>query len=223
MSGIANRLGHLLGLLALATVVSAAAPEPETTTIVVEEINGTYTDLGGELREVRNGPVVVRPTSENNTFELFANRLELTPLEDGEHQADLWVHFEGEADVEAEILVAGISGGTLTDVVVVPNQERTIRTRVKLERQEEKYLITMVESEELTIQIESQLAGQLVTICENFTRFTFGSSCDGLDTALNNPRVPMPEPGKELELDARQLSPEQKRQLDDYLERSGSS
>lgn len=208
-----------LPIAALAILLIAAAPE--ATTFELERLNGTYTDLGGDVREVRNGPVVVKPTSSSNSFELIANRLELTPLGEDEHQADLWVHFEGEADVEAEILVGSLSGGTLQDKVIVPNQKRTLRTRIKLERRDEDYLITIVESDDdVDITIQSRLAGQIVSLCESITRFTFGSSCDGLEAALSNPKIPMPEPGKQFVLDSGELSPEEERELADYLARS---
>lgn len=214
-------LARLPLLVALAVAPLAAAPPPETEVFVLERLNGTYTDLGGDVREVRNGPVIVRPRSESNRFELHANRLELTPLGEGEHRAELWVRFEGEADVAAEILVGSLSGGTLTDEVTVPEQERTLESRIELERRGEDYVITILEApRDFSIHIRSRLAGQLVSICESLTLFAPGDSCEGLDVALSNPRLPMPEPGKELLLPAAQLRPEEAAQLDAYLERA---
>ena len=207
-----------LAALAAALAVVAALPASQSTVFVLERLNGTYSQLGRELREIRNGPVTVRPTSSASTMELLANRLELTPLGEDQHLADLWVRFQGEADVQAEILVGGFSGGVLTDQVTVPDQERTVRSRIRLERQEDDYLITVVEPpSELSIQIRSRLAGQLVSICEGLTRFTFGSNCEGLDAALSNPRIPMPEPGEEFVLDAGELTAEERQRFEDYL------
>ncbi len=199
-----------------------AAAGAETTTFVLARLNGTYTDLGGEPRDIKNGPVTVRSTSSSNSFELIGNRLELTPLGEQRHEAEFWVRFTGSADVQAEILMAGFSAGTLQDHVVVPDQERTIQALVKVERQGENYLITMIESpKDFSITVQSRLAGQIVGMCETFTRFTFGSSCDGLEAALSNPKVPMPEPGKELLLEGSQLTPEERARLDAYLAASG--
>lgn len=208
--------------IALFVVLLAAVAAAQAETFVLQRLNGTYTDLGGQVREVRSGPVVVRPSSSSSTFELLANRLELTPLGEDVHQADLWVRFEGEADVEAEILVGSLSGGTLQDKVTVPNQERTLSTRVRLERQDADYLITIVESpDDFNITIQSHLAGQIVSLCESLTRFTFGSSCDGLDAALSNPKIPMPEPGEEFVLDSDEMTPEERARFDGYLAASG--
>ena len=102
----------------------------------------------------------------------------------------------------------------------MPNQQRTLRSLIKLERQGDDYLITILESDDFEVRIESRLAGQLVTVCESIARFTFGSSCDGLDASLSNPRVPMPEPGKEFMLDSAELTPDQKLQLEEYLQRT---
>ncbi len=212
----------LLWIAALALLPLPAAAETagaaDTATFVLERLNGTYTDLGGGPRDIKNGPITVRSTSASNSFELIGNRLELTPLGDRQHQAEFWVRFSGRADVDAEILMVGFSAGTLQDQVVVPEQERTIDARIKLERQDENYLITVIESpKDFSINIQSRLAGQIVGMCESLTRFTFGSSCDGLEAALSNPRVPMPEPGKELVLEGEQLTPEERAQLDAYI------
>ncbi len=208
----------VLAWIALSCVLITSAAATQTMVIVLERLNGTYTNLGGGVREVRNGLVVVRPTSQSNLFELHANRLELTPLGNDEHLAVFWVRFEGKADVEAEILVGGLSGGTLTDEVTVPNQERTIESRIKLERREDDYLITVVESpRDFSVTVQSRLGGQIVSVCESLTRLTFGSSCDGLDAALSNPRIPMPGPGEEFVLDSGELTPEERARFDQYL------
>lgn len=213
---------RLLSLAVLSLVLIGAAPEPRATVFVLERLNGTYTDLGGEPMEVKNGPITVRPSSRSNSFELIGNRLELTSLGDRQHDAEFWVRFEGSADVEAEILMVGFSAGQVQDRVIVPDQERTIKSRIRLERRDGDYLITVVESpKELDITVQSRLGGQIVAMCESLTRFTFGSSCDGLDAALSNPKLPMPRPGKELVLEAEQLTPEERAQLDAYLANSG--
>lgn len=207
-------------LIAVTLVAAGPAPaaETETETFVLERLNGTHRDLGGGVSEIQNGPVTVRPSSPSNRFELLGNRLELTPMGDGLHQADFWVKFEGEADVEAEILVGPLPGGTLTDEVTVPEQEQTIRSQIRLERQEGDYLITVVDSpKEFDIYVQSRLAAQIVAMCESLTRFTFGSGCDGLDSALSHPNVPMPEKGKQFVLESDQLTEDEQRQLDAYL------
>ena len=66
-----------------------------------------------------------------------------------------------------------------------------------------------------------RLAGQLLSICESLTRFSFGAGCDDLDTALSNPPVRMPEPGKEFVLEADQLTEAEAAELDAYLKRAG--
>ena len=224
MIGRLSQSVALLVSLAVAVVLNAAAPDGESTTFVFDRLNGTYLDLGGDVSEIQSGPITVRASSSSNRFQLIGNRLELTPLRNGNHRAKFWVHFEGEADVEAEVSMGPLSGGKLEDKVTVPRQERTIRSQIKLERRGEDYLITVVRSpKEFDITIRSRLAGQLVSMCEGLTRFAFGSNCDGLEAALSNPKVPMPEPGRELVLEADQLTAEEKLQLDSYLDSSGES
>ncbi len=208
-----------------AVVLTLLVPAPgraESSSFVLERLNGTYTDLGGDVSEVQSGPITVRPKSSSNSFELFGNRLELTPLPEGEHDAVFWVHFEGEAEVEAEILMAGFSAGLLTDEVTVLNQEKTIRLRLKIARQNEDYLLTVVEApKDLTIQVRSRLGAQIVSMCESLTRFVFGARCDGLDTAMSNPKLPLAEPGDEFVLESGQLTPKEKAQLETYLGPAG--
>ncbi len=59
----------------------------------------------------------------------------------------------------------------------------------------------------------------MVSLCKGLTLFSAGDSCEGLDVALSNPKLPMPEPGKEFVLDAGQLETEERAQLDAYLAR----
>ena len=212
----------VLALSALA--LTAAGGERESTTLVFERLNKTYTDLAGDVSEIRNGPVTVVPSSESNRLTLKGHRLRLTPLGDGEHRARAWVHFEGEAEVAAELQVAGLSSGRLEDEVVVPDQERSLDARIKLETREGGYLITYLSGPpKFEITIESQLAGQIVSFCETVTRFTLGGDCDGLETALDNPALPMPDEGDVFELDSAELTDDERAQIDAYLARSDQS
>jgi hypothetical protein len=200
---------------------SAADVAAETTTFVFDRLNGTYTDLAGEVRETTTGPILVRSNSPTNRLELIGNRIELTPLGDGVHRIDVWVQFEGEAEVEAELLMAGLSTGVVEDQVVVPNQERSVESRVNLERQDEDYLITVVETpKDFQISIQSRLASQLVSMCEGIARFAFGASCESLESSLSNPKIPMPEPGEEFVLPGGELTAEERAQLEAYLDAS---
>ena len=201
--------------LALASVGTLAA---ETTEFVLERFNGTHTDLGGDVTEIKNGPVTVRPESSSNRFQVHANRLRLTPAAEGRHDVAFWVRFEGEAEVQAEVLMASVPAGQLSDEVTVPEQERTIELLLEIERQETGYLLTVVEApKELRIHVRSRLAGQIVSLCKSLTRFVFGSSCDGLESAMSNPAIPLAEPGDQFELDAGQLTVEERAKLDAYL------
>lgn len=216
-----TKLRSLLILAAVAAALVGAKPAGEKTVFVFERLNGTYTDLAGEVRETSTGPIIVRSNSPTNRLELVGNKLEMTPLGDGEHRVEVWVRFEGEAEVEAELLMAGLSTGMVQDEVTVPNQERQIDSRVKIERQEEDYLITVVETpKDFQIAIKSRLAAQLVSMCEGIARFTFGSNCEGLEGTLSNPKIPMPEPGEEFILPAGQLTADERAQLEAYLDGS---
>lgn len=210
----------LVVLAAGGTLVGAGSADP-TTTFVFERLNGTYTDLAGEVREIPTGPFTVRSNSPSNRFDLMDNKVIVTSLGERLHRVEVWVKFEGEADLEAELLMAGLSTGTVEDEVVVPAQERSVEARVELERQDEDYLITVVEApEDLQIAIRSRLASQLVSMCEGIARFSFGASCDGLEGALSNPKIPMPEPGEEFVLPAGQLTADERAQLEAYLDAS---
>jgi hypothetical protein len=206
-------------LVALATASHAA--DGETATFVFDRLNGTYTDLAGEVRETTTGPILVRSNSPSNRLQLIGNRIELTPLGDGVHRIDVWVQFEGEAEVEAELLMAGLSTGVVQDLVVVPNQERQVESRINLERQDQDYLITVVETpKDFEVAVQSRLASQLVSMCEGIARFAFGASCESLESALSNPKIPMPEPGEEFILPGGELTAEERAKLDAYLDAS---
>ncbi len=217
-------------LVPLALVAPQAAPgagaaakkAAGTTTLVFERLNGTYEDLGGNLRPVVSGPVTVRISSDSNELTLIEHRLELTPLGGGEHRGRLSARFRGRAHLTLAVEVGGLPT-RLEDDVRVLEQERILPGRFRVERAPEGYALTMLElPPDMPVEIESDLGKDLVALCDRVTFFLpGGSGCDGLDRALSNPRVPLPKPGAKIFLDAADLTPAERAALDAYLAAAG--
>lgn len=220
---VAPLLALAAGVLAPGSVAAAQAPGGAPTTFVFERLNGTYADLGARIKEIGDGLFVVHPASEHSRLTLAAHSLELTPLGDGEHRARLWVRFEGEAQVEASVTMAGMPAGGFEDEVEVPLQERRIEARVRVHHRPPDYVITVLEAPpHVRVAIRSRLAGQIVELCEGISRFSLGTDCGELEAALANPRIPLPEAGDEYLLEGEQLTTEERAMLDAYLLAAGS-
>ena len=107
----------------------------------------------------------------------------------------------------------------MEDRIVLPEQSQVIEGRVELERTEEGYQITAVElPTHAEIRIDSDLAGNLVTVCKGFAVLPFMNvNCGAVDAAMSVLRLPLPEPGEVFVLAAEDLTEVERRQIDAYL------
>ncbi|MCB1036873.1 MAG: hypothetical protein KDD47_23810, partial [Acidobacteria bacterium] len=172
----------------------------------------------------RQGPLVVQMRSPANRVELRENRLLLRPNADGTHTAWLTVELQGEGDLEADLLVAGISS-TMTDKVSLPPQTLLLEGRIRLERVEDGYRVTGVELQpEVRLEIRSQLAKGLVATCSRLSILVpVAGGCQELDRSLSTATVPMPKAGTSFLLPDELLTDTDRRRLDAYLGLSPSS
>lgn len=218
----------LLGLWALlvspVTGSHAAEPEagaagagaPASRTFVFERLNRDYENEVVQPAPREQGNLRLQLTSPQNRVRLVEHELLLTPLPDGSHRAALTVEFEGAAEVEAEISVAG-AASRIEDRVTVPLQRRSLDGRVVLERVAGGYLFTALElPERVTVVIESRLAGRFLQTC-NLLRALVPLECDALGSLLSQVVLPLPDPGGSYLLPDRELTVEDRAALDEYL------
>ena len=214
---MSRSLGSLLATLLLAAPGAATA---DGETFSFERVNGVYSNPDPELAPIRQGAVTVQMRSPANRLELRENRLLLRPNGDGTHRAWLTIELQGEGDLEADLLIGGMTS-TMKDRVSLPPQTLLLEGRVRMERVEAGYRITGVELQrELRLEIRSQLAKGLVTTCTRISILVpLGAGCQELERSLSVATIPMPEPGTEFVLSDELLTDADRRRLDSYLSR----
>jgi hypothetical protein len=149
--------------------------------------------------------------------QLFRHRLALKPEGGGVHLAHLAVEFQGEAQLEADISIAGLST-SLEDEVRLPRQQLEVLGRVRLEAVPGGFRVIAVElPEAVEVSLDSRLAGALMDACRGLTRFLPLVGCGDLEGAMNNATVPLPPPGTELFLANDQLGEGGRQVLARYL------
>ncbi len=201
-------------LLAACLALPAQAREPRLE-LVFDRFNGTYENLSPEIVPVDTGALGLRLRSERNSVQLFAHRLVLKPRRGGGHEVSAWAEMQADADLEVELLVAGLTN-SLRDEVAAPRQRLAVVGAVEVEPIPEGYLLTILEAPPvIELAIESELGRRLVLLCQSLP--FAGAGCRPLDRALSTVRLPMPRPGERFELPAAELLPGERRQLDRYL------
>ena len=193
-------------------------------TFSFEKVNGVYSNPNPDLEPIQQGPLTVQLRSPANRVELRENRLLLTPNADGTHSAWLTLELQGEGDLEADLMVGGMTS-KMTDKVSLPPQTLLLEGKIELRRQDSGYLVTGVELQpEVRLEIRSQLAKGLVTTCSRFSLLVpLGVGCKELERSLSMATVPMPEAGTTFLLSDELLTDSDRKQLDAYLERSQGS
>lgn len=216
-------LGAVLGtLVAALPTLAALGAGPAGGLFSFERFNDSYSRPNVVLAPVAQGPLTLRLSSPTNSLVLRSNRLRLTPLGDGTHRAEWTAEFLGKGWLVADYDLAGVPG-RLEDELVVPSQTRTVVGRVRLGHGDQGFELTPVElPATVSVAIRSRLAGQVVGLCERMSILPLMAlDCAGLDGALSNAAVPLPEPGDTYLLPADRLTAEDRRQLLDYLGRNG--
>ncbi|HEX6863956.1 MAG TPA: hypothetical protein VF414_14105 [Thermoanaerobaculia bacterium] len=201
----------ILGLLLL-----GAAPAPPGQ-LRFARLNRTYPDAVTEIAPISEGLVTIRLSSPKNQMTLRNHRLRLEPGPGGSHSAELRVEFEGQGVLMADVDVAGF-GTRLQDNVVVPPQAASLEGRVTVRKVAQGYLVRPEQlPPRVAVRIESGLAGRVVAVCESVSWLPKAVDCAGLAGRLSKASVPLPSAGEEFLLEAAELTPAERQQLDSYL------
>lgn len=204
-----------VGLLAFLFLGAASVPPGQ---LQFAQLNRTYPDAVTEIAPVTEGLVSIRLSSPSNQMTLRNHRLRLEPGPGGSHSAELRVEFEGRGRLVADVDVAGF-GTRLQDNVVVPPQAANLEGRVKVRKVPGGYGVTPEQlPPRVAVRIESGLASRVVGVCESASRFSLSAmDCAGLARRLSVASVPLPAAGEEFLLEAAELTPAERQQLDAYL------
>ena len=183
-----------------------------------ERLNGVYEDLEAFVEPIQSGPLTIQLASPSHRLEMRAHEILLSPLGDGRHRFRGSVRFLGEGTLHAEMDFGGIPA-TFGDRVVFPDQTREIDATVFIEPVEEGYLVTADELPPFVeVEVESQLASQLVAWCGRIALFVAGDAgCATLDRQLRYPRLPLPAPGTTYLVRADDLTPDERSLINLYL------
>ena len=183
--------------------------------IEVGFVNGVYENLDSDLQPIRRGSLTIRVSSPEHRLTVHGNRLSLERDGDGTVAASMEVDFEGGGD-----LIADIDGlGRFTDVVKVPRQSVRAQGTVRIARDEDGYLVTVVDADRFVLMdIESGMAREMVDTCRALAMLPFISlPCGSLETALATVSVPMPGPGEQFRVRAADLSSSERAFFDRFL------
>jgi len=180
---------------------------------------GHYENIGGAAMPINSGVLTLNISSPENTIELKTGSLRLEPSPEGLHRAKLAVTFEGQGSLITEVKL-GSFPARFEDEVRVPSQAREVTAWLTIEAAEEGYRVVAEDlPESVEIELESALAGDLVSFCQKMSIFMAGDAgCDGLAHLLEHPRLPLPAPGSEFLVRYSDLTEEERERLDFYLE-----
>jgi len=195
---------------------SAPSPAADARAFVFERLNREYANEVTEAEPMEQGGLRVQLTSPDNRVRLIHHELQLTPLTDGTHRAQLEVVVQGEGQVEAEVSVAGATS-RLSDQVKVPRQTHSFEGRVAIERREAGYAFTALElPDNVTVWFESRLADRFLQTCRLMGAL-LPLDCNALEALLSRVVLPLPPPGSSFLLPFSELTEENRRELDGYL------
>lgn len=196
---------------------SAAGAPAEPAVFELQSLNGTYRFDDAQIEPVRQGPVTVHLSSPRSALVLQEHRITLQALGDGTHRAAVDLRLLGSGDLVADLVTTAGGSSRLEDLVVLPRQSVQVDGRVSFQRVPGGWDVTALTlPEAVEMDIQSRLAGSLVTLCSQLAVF-LGMDCDGLDRSLSRVEVPLPPPGTIFHLPAEDLTPEETARLEEYL------
>ncbi|MCH9651066.1 MAG: hypothetical protein K0U98_22780 [Deltaproteobacteria bacterium] len=183
-------------------------------------INGVYNNPNPDIAPVRRGLVTIQLRSPSNEVELMSHQLNLQPLDGGVHRAFLTLEVAGEGQLEADLIISGVSTD-LEDDVQLPHQTLFLEGQIRLQRVDKGYEVTVVElPAEIKLKIRSRLATSLVETCKRFSMLIpLGFGCSELERSLAEAAVPLPEEGENFLLSDDLLTAQDRQQLEAYLAR----
>lgn len=209
----------ILALIGLAFGMVAIADEADWETFEFESYNREFVNIRANAEWENDGPIKVKARSPAHRLTIHDHTVDLQAREDGSHRARIRVHFAGEGDLVATLSVAG-ADTTLDDHVIAPDQEVEVDSVVRFSKVEGGYEVETIEMPEtVSVEIESELGGKMVSICESALSF-LGVSCDGVDSMLSTATVPLPRPGGTYFISDDKLSRAERKRLNRYLKQS---
>jgi hypothetical protein len=166
------------------------------------------------------GPLRIRLEARGASVSLLFHRLTLWPLADGTHGARLLARGQGQGTLWAAVEAFGL-GTEQADPVTLPEQEQEVAGRLRLAREAEGYRVTLVElPRTVTVQVRSRMGERLAGWCEGLP--LLGTECGGLRRAFSTLSVPLPRPGESYLVPRSELTAEEQRALDAYLDATAS-
>jgi len=185
-----------------------------------QKLNRRYSQFVEDLAPVVLGPVEVTLRSPAHVLEVAGHRASLEPAGDGTHHVRVEIELSGHGTLDAVLRAAGLEG-KLQDDLQLPLQTLRMEGRIALERGIDGYALTLLEApEQVEVRIESQLAGRMVPLCRQMALVLVRFDCVALQESLSRVQVPIPGPPAEFLLPIDELTAEDRRRLDDYLETS---
>lgn len=212
---IARRLA--LSILMLGVAASARPAEFE-----FAKLNRVYSQFVDQLEPVVLGPVEVLLRSPRHQLQLSRHHAWLEPAAEGTHRIRVEIELQGSGTIDAVLRAAGLEG-KLEDELTLPLQTLQMDGRIRLARSPTGWQIALVEApESVEVVIQSQLAGRLVPVCRQMALVLVNFDCGALEQALSRIQVPLPAPGTEFLLPIEEVSPEEAKALDRYLDEAAA-
>lgn len=211
-------------MLALALPLGAQPADEgagEVETIELAFLNGDYTELDAHLRPVEQGPLTIHLSSPEHQLTVHRNHLTFTPDGSGAYASTVEVELEGEGKLFADVEGVGMSS-RFEDDVEAPRQVLKVVGKVRLERTEGGYQVTLVEAPTASrIEIKSGVIRQIVDFCRALDGLPLISlDCPAVEIALTRQEVPMPKAGEQFFLADDRMSDEERAFFDRLSEGS---
>ncbi len=203
------------------TALEAEVPE-NSEVLESDRIDGTHEDLLAEIAPIEQGAILIQLHSTNPVLEVANHQLLLWPIGGSSHRGRLTARFQGEAELQADLEVAGLPA-QMNDFVELPEQETSIEGQFEITREDSGYRVVAEELPRfIEVRIKSRLAGQMVTLCRGLALFApgGGAECEGLERMLSVVRLPMPDAGETYFIEEGKLTAFEREQLDGYLARN---
>lgn len=207
-------------LLALAALLAASAVAALGVGVEFpfDRAFGTYENIKVETVPAKDGAIDLSLSSPENTVTLESGTLRLEPAADGLHKATIEIGFSGEGLLITNVRVGAVPT-RFEDRVRFPAQRNRVVAWVKIAEEEDGYRVVAEElPETVQIELESERAETLVDFCRKVSLFFAGdTACEGLESMLSSPRIPLPEPGSEYLVRRSALTEGEIERLDLYL------
>lgn len=222
MQNAPKKIALVAFLVASALLAPTLAGQDESAVIEFAFVNGVYEDLDPGLEPVRRGLLTLHIASPRHRLTVHGNRLTIARGDDGVLDVGMTVDFEGEGEIVVDVESAATTN-RFEDTLRIPRQKLTVPGRVTVERrlgdggEVEAYIWTVrAAPPSVSVTIESDVAGRLVTACDAFTRF-LPMDCEALRRSLSEVEVPLPRSGEQFTLSIGRLTPEERAVLDRFL------